>query len=234
MDASFLFFWILILLFSIVIHEVAHGAVALALGDPTAKDLGRLTLNPLKHLDPLGSVIIPGGLLLLSLLHIGGLFLFGWAKPVPYNPLKLRDRVLGPKLVGGAGVAANFLLAAIFGAGMRLMPYLPLQSIGIPPDRAQLFFGLSGLIVMTNVWLAVFNLLPIPPFDGSKLLPLSFQHLYQKLFLQYGPVATMLLMFLFFTVFMQAFTAVTASLFFLMTGVRFSAAQIVLTGSLNI
>jgi len=142
---------IAILILSVVIHEVAHGYAALWLGDTTALHAGRLTLNPLKHLDFFGSIVVP---LLLSLTG----FVFGWAKPVPYNPYNLRNRRWGESLVALAGPASNLLLAAIFG--------LYLQFIGGSP--AAVMVGL--LIVQINVALAIFNLVPIPPLDGSKIL----------------------------------------------------------------
>ena len=110
MDSATQFiFQILILIFSVVVHEVSHGYAALALGDKTAQDAGRLTLNPLKHLDPFGSIILP------SLSYMLGGFIFGWAKPVPYNPYNLKNRKWGPAIVALAGPFANVSLAVVFG-----------------------------------------------------------------------------------------------------------------------
>src|SRR3990167_1637702 len=119
MDPFALFlFYIAILIVSVVIHEVSHGAVANMLGDPTAKIMGRLTLNPIPHIDPLGSVIVP--LLLMTPALFGGpAVLFGWAKPVPYNPHNLSNQKWGPAIVGVAGPFANFTLAIIFGLALR-------------------------------------------------------------------------------------------------------------------
>lgn len=142
---------IIILLFSVVIHEVAHGYAALWLGDNTAQYAGRLTLNPLKHLDWFGSVILP------ILLSFSG-FVFGWAKPVPYNPYNLKNRKWGELLVAVAGPASNLILAIIFGLFIRLFG-----------DGSSMTF-IAILIVQINVVLAVFNLVPIPPLDGSKIL----------------------------------------------------------------
>ena len=148
-------FLLIILIFSVIIHEVTHGYVAQSLGDPTARLAGRLTLNPLPHLDLLGSIILPG-LMLLS----NSSFLFGWAKPVPYNPYNLRNARFGEALVAGAGPAVNLLLAIIFGLLVRFAG-------GVLPDA---FVSLAGTVVVINILLAVINLIPIPPLDGSKVL----------------------------------------------------------------
>ena len=141
---------ITILIMSVVLHEVSHGVVADRLGDPTARAAGRLTLNPIKHLDPVGSVVVP-----LALILSGTSFIFGWAKPVPYNPYYLRDRRWGPALVGMAGPLTNVSLAVVFGLAIRS------GTLTGPVPQA---------IVVINLVLAVFNLIPIPPLDGSKLM----------------------------------------------------------------
>ncbi|PIR76774.1 MAG: site-2 protease family protein, partial [Candidatus Magasanikbacteria bacterium CG10_big_fil_rev_8_21_14_0_10_42_10] len=147
MDTVFLIF---VIVFSAIIHEYSHGWMANQLGDPTAKYAGRLTLNPLKHIDPIGSILLP-----LLLIPTG--FLFAYAKPVPYNPYNLKDQKWGPVKVAFAGPLANFFLAFIFGITLQLVPAGPMTS----------FFY---IIVYANVLLGVFNLVPIPPLDGSKLL----------------------------------------------------------------
>lgn len=165
-------FQLAILMFSVVIHEVAHGLAANALGDPTAKYAGRLTLNPLKHLDPIGSVAVP----LISILF-GGAFI-GWARPVPYNPynLSLRNKELGSAIVGGAGPLANIAVAVFFGLAVRVLaPWAAgVEALGFMVQMAV-------FIVVINLWLAVFNLMPIPPLDGSKIaflfLPPRYAHL---------------------------------------------------------
>lgn len=148
---------------SIVIHEVSHGFMAEYFGDDTARNAGRLTLNPIKHVDIFGSIILPA---VLILSHAG--FLFGWAKPVPYNPNNLRDRKWGTIAVAAAGVLANFLIAIIFGLVIRLAPsFLPSSIV------TNNFYFITSAIVVVNLALGIFNLVPIPPLDGSKIL-LSF------------------------------------------------------------
>lgn len=152
-------FYIIVLIISVVIHEVAHGYAALSCGDHTAEHQGRLTLNPLKHLDPYGSVILP---LLLILLRAP--FLIGWAKPVPYNPDNFRPetRRKGILWVASAGILANLSIAVFFSLLIRL-------SVAFSIGSASLV-SLAGMIVLVNIVLALFNLVPIPPLDGSKIL----------------------------------------------------------------
>lgn len=150
-------FSIVILVMSVVLHEVSHGFAAYLLGDPTAKIAGRLTLNPVKHLDWFGSVIVP---FILSLLPGG--FIIGWAKPVPYNPHMLRGGKYGPALVAGAGPAMNLAIAVFFAFLIR-------SSLAMNLGGSTMVI-LSGSIVMTNIALAIFNLTPVAPFDGSKIL----------------------------------------------------------------
>lgn len=159
MPFTFYIFIILTLLLSIIVHEVSHGMTADFLGDPTAKRAGRLTLNPLKHLDPIGSVLVPLALLLMMKFTGGGI-IFGWAKPVPINPRNFRDQKYGSAKVSLAGPASNLLIALVFGLTLRFIPALSGLSLGL----------MFSLIVYINILLAVFNLLPIPPLDGSKIL----------------------------------------------------------------
>lgn len=149
-------FYILIVLFSVVIHEVSHGYMANILGDPTAKMQGRLTLNPLKHLDPLGSVILP------AMLYFTGAPVIGWAKPVPFNPYNLGAGKWGPAIVAIIGPMANVIVAVFFSLLIRLN-----ISFALVPA---VFNDLCMLIVSLNIVLAIFNLVPIPPLDGSKVL----------------------------------------------------------------
>jgi len=166
-------FLIAILIMSVVLHEVAHGYAANKLGDPTARLQGRLTLNPLVHLDLFGSIIIPA---LLVLTHSP--FLIGWAKPVPYNPYNFqKGGRWGEALVAGAGPAVNVVLALIFTIVVRVFADNP----------AVVELGFS--VVLINVMLAIFNMIPIPPLDGSKILE---SILPAPLALQYGKVRQML------------------------------------------
>lgn len=181
-----LLFQIIVLIFSIVIHEVSHGAMANYLGDPTAKYAGRLTLNPLKHLDPIGSVLVPFFLIFLTGRGIG------WAKPVPINPYNFRDQKYGSFKVALAGPGANLLLALIFGLILRFSPLL-----GFLPN---VLYSAFSFIVLINMLLAIFNLIPIPPLDGSHILftflPDSMQKI--KIFLsQFGIFILLFLIFLF-------------------------------------
>jgi Zn-dependent protease len=141
---------------SVVIHEVSHGFVAEYFGDKTARFAGRLTLNPIKHLDLFGSILLPA---LLVLSHSP--FLIGWAKPVPYNPDNLKNRKLGEIAVASAGVLANFFVAILFGIILRFS-----EGINVPAG----FDFIVSSIVLVNIGLGVFNLIPIPPLDGSRIL----------------------------------------------------------------
>lgn len=172
-------FMFVLLIPAIVIHEVSHGYVAYWLGDTTAKDRGRLSLNPLKHIDPWGTILLP--LLMVAMFGFG----FGYAKPVPINPYNFKDYRKGMFLTGIAGPASNLVLALVSGLSLRLMaalnmpaiPYLELVMIGI------------YLFCLMNLSLMAFNLIPLPPLDGSRVLPLFLSDramvVYAK-FEQYG------------------------------------------------
>lgn len=147
-------FQVIVLIFSAVIHEYMHGFMANRLGDPTARLAGRLSFNPLVHLEWFGSFLLPGIMLLT-----GMPFAFGWAKPVPYNPNNLVDKRWGEAKVALAGPLANLTLAAFFGLFLSLAPTISTN-----------FDFLLGIIIYINLILMVFNLLPIPPLDGSKIL----------------------------------------------------------------
>ena len=164
------------LIIAIVFHEVAHGWTALALGDPTAKEQRRLSLNPIRHVDPIGTLLVPGALALF-----GGP-IFGWAKPVPVRGDRLRDPRFGMVAVAAAGPATNLVLAFIGALVFGAVSGTIIASGGTPPDW---LLSAGGMFILINVFLALFNLLPIPPFDGSHivggLLPPKWAANWQKL-----------------------------------------------------
>ncbi|MDP8298901.1 MAG: site-2 protease family protein [Candidatus Tantalella remota] len=175
---------IIIFIIVIVVHEVAHGYVAFRMGDPTAKDAGRLTLNPIAHMDPVGTVILP---MLLVLSHSP--IIFGWAKPVPVNPRNFREPRKGMLLTSLAGPAANFGMAVIFAAIFKT---------GIFPAGSLMWTVLLYGVLISLV-LGIFNLIPIPPLDGSNilmtLLPLEMARAYARM-QRYGFVILIALLYL--------------------------------------
>ena len=200
-------FSLAIFIYSVVIHEVSHGLAADAMGDNTARVMGRLSLNPLKHLDLFGSVILP----LMLYIFSGGGLVFGYAKPVPYNPLNLNDQRFGPIKVALAGPGANILVALIFGLTLRFFSGL-FASLIIP----QLF----ATIVFINLILAIFNLFPIPPLDGHwvlvTLLPHRY-HVFRTALYRYS-----IFLFIFFIIFIYPLIfPIIPWLFHLITGLTF-------------
>jgi len=175
---------LIIILFSAIIHEYMHGWMADRLGDPTAKDAGRLTLNPLAHIDLFGSIIMP------FLIYFGtnGAMIFGYAKPVPFNPYNIRDQKYGSAKVAAAGPLANLIIALFFGLILRFIPLVNLS-----------LAGFLAIIVQINLILLVFNIIPIPPLDGSKviaaILPYNLQIRYLDLE-RFGMI--LILLFVFF------------------------------------
>ncbi len=175
-------FYFAILVYSIILHEVAHGVAALWLGDKTAKYAGRLTANPVKHIDLWMTIIVP----LLMFIMTAGRFAFGGAKPVPYNPYNLRNQKWGPALVGLAGPVSNILVALVAALVANIIAVPTAIKIDIinniqlsdwsavaqvtAGSLSSIVFVLSVMIIFWNILLAVFNLIPIPPLDGSKLL----------------------------------------------------------------
>lgn len=188
---------------SVVIHEVSHGYAAAMLGDNTARYQGRLTLNPLKHLDPIGSILVP------TLAYLFGGFLFGWAKPVPYNPYNLKPGRWSEAMVAAAGPIANISVAIIFGIILRTAGNLN-----------SAFTQILAIIVLINIVLAVFNLVPIPPLDGSKLIFAIFPNKIPQIrdfFERYG-----LMLIIFFILFLwQSISPLIIWIFRLITGVAF-------------
>ncbi|KKS39344.1 MAG: Peptidase M50 [Parcubacteria group bacterium GW2011_GWD2_42_14] len=205
-----LIFFLLALIFSIIVHEVSHGFAAELQGDPTARLQGRLTLNPIPHIDPIGSVLIPA---ILVFANTG--FLFGWAKPVPYNPYNLRNQKWGEAIVAAAGPGVNILLALVFGTVVRF------GTGALPPA----FIELAGVVVFINIMLAFFNLIPIPPLDGSKLLKsilpyrasLAFQR-FETLLMSGGILITLLFFWLMMQLVGGYFFLALTSIYTLFTG----------------
>ncbi len=148
-------FTIVVLIFSIILHEVAHGYAAQSLGDPTAKLAGRLTLNPVSHIDPIGSILIPA---MLVFTNAG--VMFGWAKPVPYNPYNLKNQRWGEAIVAVAGVATNLTIAVVFALIARAAATQGMTE----------FASLAAVVTLVNLSLGLFNLIPIPPIDGYTVL----------------------------------------------------------------
>ncbi|MCX6760251.1 MAG: site-2 protease family protein [Candidatus Nealsonbacteria bacterium] len=200
-DMEYIFIFI-IFIYSVIIHEISHGAVALRLGDSTAKVQGRLTLNPLPHIDPIGSILLP-----LLLFLSGSGIIFGWAKPVPVNPYNFTDKKYGELKVAFAGPASNLCVALVFGLLLRFLgPDLPLEMI-----------RMFSFIVIINIQLAVFNLIPIPPLDGSHILFSFFPRQFEKMqtFLyQYGFFILLFIMFFLSPVIIR----IASFIFFLITG----------------
>ncbi len=199
-----------ILIFSVILHELSHGYMALFFGDPTAKLAGRLTLNPISHIDPIGSILIPAILALTP----GGL-IFGWAKPVPYNPYNLRNQKWGEAMVALAGPVSNLFIALAFGLFIRFSGIFLSSSV----------IEIMSIIVFINILLAFFNLIPIPPLDGSKvLIPLLphkawvFYKRLQEKIESYGFLATFLFIFLFIYILWQPFILFVSIVFTLITG----------------
>ena len=167
--------WALPVLFAITVHEVAHGWVARHFGDPTAYMLGRLTLNPIKHIDPIGTLLVPGLLLMM-----GG-FIFGWAKPVPVAWENLRNPKRDMAIVALAGPVANLLMAILWALIMKVGLLLGGQLDML--SRPLVYMGAAGISI--NVMLMVLNLLPLPPLDGGRvmagLLPDRLAHTYNRI-----------------------------------------------------
>lgn len=201
MTIDIIIFQIVVLIFSAIIHEYMHGWMAHRLGDNTAEQEGRLTLNPIPHIDPIGSILLP-----FVLVASGASFVFGWAKPVPYNPYNLRDQKYGGAKVAIAGPMANLGVALFFGLVLRFVPGLSLE-----------ISQYIAIIVFINLLLMVFNLVPIPPLDGSKVIMPFLSWKVQETFMrleQYG----MFLVFAFVWLGFGIIIPIIQFFFFLITG----------------
>jgi Zn-dependent protease len=200
---------IVILIFSVILHEVAHGYAAYLLGDPTAKLQGRLTLNPLPHIDPVGSIIVP----ILAVMTFG--MYFGWAKPVPYNPYNLKNQRWGRAIVGVAGVAVNLLIAVIFAFIARGAYAASMSGVA----------EFALIVVITNLSLGIFNLIPFPPLDGYTVLegvlplPLALSlRAFEERLQSLGPFTLLIFLVLFSNFFAGAFSHLIFFLFRLLVG----------------
>ncbi|RLJ70621.1 Zn-dependent protease [Hydrogenivirga caldilitoris] len=183
------------LMIAVILHEVAHGWVAYRMGDPTAKLAGRLTLNPIPHIDPVGTLILPAMFIVLN-----SPVIFGWAKPVPINPLNFRDLRIGTFLTSIAGVVMNLTLAVGFGITYRVLSGL---SESVDPFVANsviypmLIFSAKSVLI--NLILALFNIIPIPPLDGSKALMSFLSFKYWEVFYKYEVYGFLVITLLLFT-----------------------------------
>ncbi len=173
--------WALPVLFAITLHEAAHGWVANRLGDPTARKLGRITLNPLKHVDPMGTVVVP-----LALLFLSG-FVIGWAKPVPVDPRHFKQPLVDMALVAIAGPASNFIMACMWA----------LLIVFSPAGGIMVAMGKAGVLI--NVILMVLNLIPIPPLDGSRVLAGVLPPSLALQYMRIEPFGMMIILVLLFT-----------------------------------
>ncbi len=197
------FFMLLILIFSVIIHEVAHGLAALSQGDKTAQYQGRLTLNPIPHIDVMGSIIVP-----LMCYLLPGSLMFGWAKPVPYNPYNLKNGRISEVIVAFAGPLSNICIALLSALAFR-------GFFGILPQPT---LAILSTIVLINLVLAVFNLVPLPPLDGSKILSGLFPELYDKIRFFYERYGLFLTFFFIFFLW-QYFTPIIIYMYKLFLGI---------------
>lgn len=202
---------LIVLILSVIAHEVAHGYAANSLGDPTARLAGRLTINPLPHIDPVGSLLLPA---LLVFTHSP--ILFGWAKPVPYNPYNLRNQRWGETLVALAGSATNILLAIIFGLVVRF---------GASAGFGDTALSFAATIAFINLFLGLFNLIPFPPLDGftalRSALPWNLSAGLSRLEAQVrgaGILSLVLFLIIFSYLFAGPFFSLVVWLFTLLTG----------------
>lgn len=201
---------VIVLIFLVIIHEVSHGLMAYRLGDNTAKEMGRLTLNPIKHLEFFGSFLVP-----FLFIITGSSFILGWAKPVPFNPYNLKDPKRDGALIALAGPVSNFLIAMIFGVFVRLMvAFMPIATSLILYN----IYGLFNIVIFVSVLLAFFNLIPIPPFDGSRIV-LAFLHgEAERFWLRLEHYGTLLIIILLFGGMLNFLSPLVVSVYSLIAG----------------
>ena len=180
---------LMILTVAVVLHEVGHGVVAYRCGDPTAAEQGRLTLNPIRHIDPVGTLLVPGFMLVSAWMAGVPPFVFGWAKPVPVDPRRMRRPRRDMALVALAGPAVNFTLAAIAAYGLRV-------GYGMGGFAGSFLRVTAGLAIGTNVALAVLNLLPILPLDGGRVLTSLLPYRLARLYVRLEPFGLLLVLVL--------------------------------------
>ncbi|MDR1417725.1 MAG: site-2 protease family protein [Endomicrobium sp.] len=181
------FVYIVVFVFSVIIHEVSHGYIAYLRGDDTAKDIGRITLNPFAHLELFGSIILPAMLLLMK-----APILFGWAKPVPVNYVNLKNPKIDSVIVSAAGPLSNIMLAVFSGLGIRFISYFSTFSNGFGGAIETFLYVMLTL----NLMLAIINLIPIPPLDGSKIAAYFFPRDIARSYLSLNPFICLLILFI--------------------------------------
>jgi Zn-dependent protease len=201
---------VIVLIFLIIIHEVSHGLMAYRLGDNTAKEMGRLTLNPIKHLEFFGSFLVP-----LLFIATGSSFILGWAKPVPFNPYNLKDPKRDGALIALAGPVSNFLIAIIFGLVVRFMAVF--MSAASSPILINIY-GLLNMVIFVSVLLAFFNLIPIPPFDGSRIVLAFLSGEAERFWLQLERYGTLLIILLLFGGMLSFLSPLVVSVYHLIVG----------------
>ncbi len=177
-------------LLAVICHEVAHGVAALAFGDTTARDAGRLTMNPVRHMDKAGTLVFVFTALLTP-------FVFGWAKPVPINPLRFRQRRAGLLVVSAAGAAANFLVAAVAILAIHLLPHNPGEGF-YAQYLHQPLVNIAYYAILVNIFIGVFNLLPIPPLDGSNIVAALLPRAWAATYMRIGRYGIILIFVLFY------------------------------------